>query len=84
MREIKFRAWDKKHEEMINVSMINWGGETMLTKQTHKDNIENFINAKMFRFVDLCIKDRLDEAKTCLNDCERDIRSAQLLFGRRE
>ena len=55
----------------------------MLTEQTHRDNIKNFINAKMFRFVDLCIKDRLDEAKTCLNECERDIRSAQLLFGER-
>ena len=55
----------------------------MLTQQTHRDNIENYIQRKMFRFVDLCIKDRLDEAKTCLNECERDIRSAQLLFGRR-
>ena len=55
----------------------------MLTQQTHRDNIKNFITAKMFRFVDLCIKDRLDEAKTCLNECERNIRSAQLLFGER-
>ena len=54
-----------------------------LTKQTHRDNIKNFIRAKMFRFVDLCIRDRLDEANMCLNECERDIRSAQLLFGER-
>ena len=55
----------------------------MLTEQTHRDNIKNFIRAKMSRFVSLCINNKLDESKTCLNECERDIRSAQLLFGRR-
>ena len=51
--------------------------------QIHKNNIKRFIQAKMSHFVDLCLKNKLEEARKCLNECERDIKSAQLLFGKR-
>lgn len=30
MREYKFRAWDKVHQEMKDVAVINWVKETVL------------------------------------------------------
>jgi len=54
----------------------------MLTE--HKNNLEKAVQAKMFHFLDLCIQNKLEEAEKCLNECEMDVKSAQLLFGERE
>ena len=51
--------------------------------QVHRNNATTHIKAKLFHFVELCLANKTEEAEQCLNDCQREIRIAQLLFGER-